>query len=108
MIGDALNRELISDLRLDYPPETEKHILSVLGRMEKRAIISGRIMLLWLIVTGTAACILIHAGFPWIAIEVFLTNFVSVLVANHFNAQYKTVKGLHDWVLINNVIRGFK
>lgn len=108
MIGDALNRELISDLRLDYPPETEEQLLSVLKRMERRAVISTRIMLLWLIVTGTAACILIHAGFPGIAIAVLITNFVSVLLANNFKVQYETVKGLHDWVLINNVIRGFK
>lgn len=109
MLGDAPIRELNSQFRrLEYTEETARSIKESLDVLEYRKKVSARLCLMWLIVTGFATSMFILNGHPGIGVAVFATNLVSVLFAHHFSIMYDTLKGLHDWVLIDLVLRGYK
>lgn len=107
MLGDAPIRELNGQFRqLDYTEESARAIKESLDILEYRMKVSARLCVLWLGITGFITSMLIWMGEPMIGAALLMSNFISVLFANHFSVMYRTLKGLHDWVQIDLVLRG--
>lgn len=108
MIGDAPITELNTYLRSEYSEETERKMKAILDRMEYRANVSARLMLLWLCVTSVACAVLILADRPFIGVCMLMTNMISVLITDHFRTIYESYRGLHDWIQTDLALRGFE